>query len=151
MGDEHGGQAGGPVDPRIDWLRSRVISALRCKEDKFDRLLGIPEEMDSLKAFLDSDLTRIIIYDNGKGDLTVVRGPCIIRPSPADPCSGSAAPPAPPPRAGGRAARGAAAAAAAGGPARRMRRSNLLLPENAAPRGRAGSRRRSSARSPSSS
>ena len=71
MGDDGGGGGGGGPDTRTDWMRARVLSALRCKEEKFDKLLT-GEEASTIHSFLDSDLTRIIIFDNGKGDLTAV-------------------------------------------------------------------------------
>ena len=78
MGDEHGGGSNGEADLRTNWMRARVLSALRCKDEKFDKLLT-GEEAGILHSFLDSDLTRIIIFDNGKGDLTAVRTHSITR------------------------------------------------------------------------
>ena len=72
MGDDHGAAGGGGADPRTDWMRARVISALRCKEEKFDKLLTSLEDGATITSFLDSDTTRILVYDNGKGDLTAV-------------------------------------------------------------------------------
>lgn len=73
MADDDGpsGKASGP-DTRLEWMRSRVLSALRVKEDKFDKLIT-SEEGAVINNFLDgNDTTRVLIFDNGKGDLSAV-------------------------------------------------------------------------------
>lgn len=72
MGDEDARRGDGP-DPRVEWLRVRVSSALKFKDEKFDKLMT-SEDGQVLLNFLDSsDTTRMLIFDNGKGDLSAVR------------------------------------------------------------------------------
>lgn len=73
MGDDEGAVRNGGPDSRMDWMRSRVISALRVKDEKFDKL-ATSDEGQVVLNFLDgNDTTRILIFDNGKGDLSAVR------------------------------------------------------------------------------
>lgn len=86
MGDEEQGKggAGGP-DTRMEWMRSRVISALRMKDEKFDKLMAT-EEGSVITNFLDSnDTTRILIFDNGKGELSAVRDTFLGQTAPSRP------------------------------------------------------------------
>lgn len=68
------------VDPRIIWLRQRICSVLRCKEDRVERLLGNEESAAAVSAFLDgAELNRLLVYDSGKGELAAVRAPAAAR------------------------------------------------------------------------
>ena len=62
-------------DARLVWLRARVCSVLRCKEEKVDRLLANEESAAAVGAFLDgAELNRLLVYETGKGELAAVRG-----------------------------------------------------------------------------
>jgi len=68
------------VDPRVIWLRQRICSVLRCKEDRVERLLGNEESAAAVSAFLDgAELNRLLVYDSGKGELAAVRAPAAAR------------------------------------------------------------------------
>lgn len=62
-------------DPRYVYIRKHVVSSLKCKEDKVDKLLSGEDSAAALSGFLDGgDQSRLLIYDAGKGELAAVRG-----------------------------------------------------------------------------
>mmetsp|Transcript_25005 Transcript_25005/g.85566 ORF Transcript_25005/g.85566 Transcript_25005/m.85566 type:complete len:4525 (+) Transcript_25005:136-13710(+) len=69
------GEDKGP-DTRMSWLSSRVCTSLKCKEEKFSKLIATDEAAAHIVAFLDApDVTRLVIFDNGKGDLNASATP----------------------------------------------------------------------------
>ena len=71
-GDEDGAKKS---DLRVSFLRSRVASSLKLKDDtKFDRLFANEDSATAIAAFLDtSESNRLLIFDAGKGELAAVR------------------------------------------------------------------------------
>jgi hypothetical protein len=64
------------LDARVAWLRSRICSSLKCKDDKLDRLFGNEDSAACVASFLDTgDCNRLLIFDAGKGELAAVRAP----------------------------------------------------------------------------
>jgi hypothetical protein len=62
------------LDGRIQWLRSRLLSSLRCKDLVLDRLFAAEDSAAAIASFIDSgDCNRLLVYDAGKGELAAVR------------------------------------------------------------------------------
>lgn len=62
------------LDGRIQWLRSRLLSSLRCKDLVLDRLFAAEDSAAAIASFIDtSDSNRLLVYDAGKGELAAVR------------------------------------------------------------------------------
>ena len=64
------------VDARIQWMRNRLASSLRCKDMVLDRLFANEDSAAAVASFIDtSDCNRLLVYDAGKGELAAVRDP----------------------------------------------------------------------------
>jgi hypothetical protein len=62
------------IDARFAWLRSRLLSSLRCKEPTLDRLFSNEDSAAAISSFVDSgEVNRLLVYDAGKGELAAVR------------------------------------------------------------------------------
>ena len=65
MGDE---DRGDKRDDRPAWLQARIISSLKCKEEKAVAFFTAEENKAALYAFLDdSECRRLMVFDAGKG------------------------------------------------------------------------------------
>ena len=72
MADDDGAKKS---DGRVAWVRSRVVSSLKLKDEtKLDRLFANEDFAAAIASFLDtSDTNRLLIFDSGKGELAAVR------------------------------------------------------------------------------
>jgi hypothetical protein len=62
------------LDARIQWMRNRLTSSLRCKELVLDRLFSQEDSAAAVAAFIEtSDCNRLLVFDAGKGELAAVR------------------------------------------------------------------------------
>ena len=62
------------VDARIQWIRGRLLSSLRCKDAVLDKLFAHEDSAAAIASFIDtSDCNRLLVYDAGKGELAAVR------------------------------------------------------------------------------
>lgn len=57
-------------DGRCAWLRSVLLSSLRCADAKLDRLLAGEESLEAVRAFFDDARpSRLLVYEAPKGEL----------------------------------------------------------------------------------
>ena len=62
------------VDARIQWMRNRLTTSLRCKDLVLDRLFASDDSAAAVASFIDSsECNRLLVYDAGKGELAAVR------------------------------------------------------------------------------
>ncbi len=58
-------------DTRAEWIATRVISSLKQKQDRWQRLLAVPEAEVLLKNFLGGDERALVFTVGGREELVV--------------------------------------------------------------------------------
>ncbi|KAJ3051836.1 hypothetical protein HK097_007152 [Rhizophlyctis rosea] len=57
------------VDPRVGWFEEKVCNALKIKNDKWKKMVGVPENNDTITKFLDTPTPTLLFYLTAKEDL----------------------------------------------------------------------------------